>query len=79
MVARLFQKKFKAFLSKFGEDEYERDHNRLKKNFRAMHGMTSQMIKKRAQNIVLLFLEDINKIQNCMIKMRVFNLDVQAI
>ena len=41
--------------------------------------MTKFTVKKRAQNILLLFLEDINKIQNCKVKMRVFNLNVQAI
>ena len=41
--------------------------------------MTRFTVKKRAQNILLLFLEDINKIQNCKVKMRVFNLNVQAI
>ena len=44
-----------------------------------MNGMTRFTVKKRAQNILLLFLEDINKIQNCKVKMRVFNLNVQAI
>ena len=64
---------------KIGKDEDERNYVRFKNAHKAMKTMFEYTMKKRAKDILLIFLEDINKIQNCMIKMRVFNLDVQSI